>query len=288
MRFDGRSALITGAGKGLGRAYAVWLAARGARVVVNNRVHANVPSSAQAVVAEIIAAGGEAVADDHNVETEAGARAMVETAITAFGGLDILICNAAISLVNTPFTELTSSQFQEILAVNVWGTFYPLHAALPGMIAAGHGRVVLTTSHIALYGRPGSSAYGCSKAAVLGLARSVAHDVAAYDIEINVIAPGAYTQLSNALGPEFAETASAQKVAPVVGWMCSAACRESGMILCAGGGRVRRARIMEGDALEVTEANATEVIPGLSEMSCAVEAPNAASSGQILIPGERR
>lgn len=288
LRFDDRVVLITGAGKGLGRAYARYFAERGARVVVNNRVRDGQPSSARTVVAEILAGGGEAVADEHNVETEEGGAAMVEAALRAFGKLDILICNAAISLVNTPFTELTPAQMREIVDINIWGTFYPLHAALPHMVRANYGRAVLTTSHIGLYGRPGSAAYGCSKAAVVGLARSVGHDVANTDIRINVIAPGAYTQLSNALGPEFADRADPSRVAPVVGWLSSGLCQESGMILCAGGGRLRRARIVEGLVVEVDDDTIAERVHALEPLAELVEAPDAKSSGQMLLPGERR
>lgn len=288
LRFDGKVALITGAGKGLGRAYAHYFAARGAKMVVNNRLRDGVPSSAQAVADEIRAAGGEAIADEHAVESEAGGQAMVAAALEAFGKLDILVCNAAISLVNTPFDQLTAQQMREVLDVNVWGTFYPLHAALHHMLGAGAGRVVLTTSHIGLYGRAGSAAYGCSKAAVVGLARSVGRDVAASGVRINVIAPGAYTQISSALGPEFAERADPKRVAPVVGWLCSDLCEESGMILSAGGGRVRRARIVEGEFREVDDDTVEARIPELAALTGLVEAPDAKSSGQVLLPGERR
>lgn len=286
--FDGRVALITGAGKGLGRAYAHWLAARGAKVVVNNRVREGAPSSAEAVVAEIRAGGGEAIADLNSVETEAGAAAMVEAALHAHGKLDILICNAAISLVNVPFRDLTVEQMREVLDINVWGTFFPLHAAIAPMMDARYGRIVLTTSHIGLYGRRGSSAYGCSKGAVVGLARSVAHDVADRNIRVNVVAPAAYTQLSNALGPDFAEKAAPSKVAPMVGWLCSEACDKSGLILCVGGGGVRRAQIQEGAVVAIEDDDASACWPALDDMTGAIEAPDAASSGRVLLPGERR
>jgi NAD(P)-dependent dehydrogenase (short-subunit alcohol dehydrogenase family) len=190
VHFEGRVALITGAGKSLGRAYALWLAAQGAAVVVNNRVHPGVPSSAQAVVDEIVAAGGRAIADGHSVEDAAGARAMVDAAYTAFGRLDILVCNAGISRVNRPFQSMSIDEIREVVDVNLWGTLLPLHAAFPRMVEAGYGRIVLTTSQVGLFGRAGSSAYACTKSAMIGLARAVGWDGHPHNVRVNVVAPG--------------------------------------------------------------------------------------------------
>ena len=284
MRFDGRVALITGAGKSLGRAYALWLAARGAAVVVNNRTHPGQPSSAQSVVDEIVAAGGRAIADGNSVEDEQGALAMVQAAFDAFGRLDILVCNAAISRVNRPFQSMSIDEIREVIDINLWGTLLPLHAAFPRMIEAGYGRIVLTTSQVGLFGRAGSSAYACSKSAMIGLARAVGWDGAAHNIRVNVVAPAAYTAMST-LPPRFRDIIAPEKVAPAVGWMCSDACNESGMIFNVGAGRVRRVKVQEGRVIEIPGDDFGACWPALEDMTDAIEAKDNAGSGAVLIPG---
>lgn len=284
MRFDGKVALITGAGKSLGRAYALWMAARGAAVVVNNRVHPGVRSSARAVADEIVSAGGRAVADEHSVEREEGAREMVETAYRHFGRLDILVCNAAISLVNAPLQSMTLEQLREVIDVNLWGTLLPLHAAFPRMIEAGYGRIVLTTSQVGLFGRAGSSAYACSKSAMIGLARAAGWDGDAHNVRINVVAPAAFTAMST-LPPRFKEIIAPEKVAPAVGWLCSDACNASGMILNVGAGRVRRVKVQEGRVVEIPGDDFGACWPALEDMTDAVEARDSTGSGAVLIPG---
>src|SRR4051794_14465719 len=177
LDLSNRVALITGAGKGLGRAYALWLAARGCTVVVNNRVHPDVPSSAAAVAEEIRSLGGRASIDEHGVDNE-GARGMVEQAISAFGRLDILICNAGVSHI-VPFKDLRLEDLKRLIDSNIWGTIYPLHAAWPHMLAAGYGRLVVTGSAAAFYGAPGFAAYGVTRSAMLGLVRCLAQEVPA-------------------------------------------------------------------------------------------------------------
>jgi NAD(P)-dependent dehydrogenase (short-subunit alcohol dehydrogenase family) len=140
MDFTGRVALITGAGKGIGRAYAEWLGAHGAKVVVNNRSHPGVPSSAQEVADVITRAGGTAIIDEHAVEDEASGQAMVEAALKAFGRLDILICNAGVSAQKKAVEDATLAEFDEIMRINFYGALHPLKAALPGMIANNYGR----------------------------------------------------------------------------------------------------------------------------------------------------
>ena len=284
LRFDGRVALITGAGKSLGRAYALWLAARGAAVVVNNRVHPGVPSSAQAVVDEIVAAGGRANADEHSVEDAAGARAMVDAAHDAFGRLDILICNAAISRVNRPFQDMRIDEIREVVDINLWGTLLPLHAAFPRMVEAGYGRIVLTTSQVGLFGRAGSSAYACTKSAMIGLARAVGWDGHPHNVRVNVVAPAAYTAMST-LPPRFKEIIAPEKVSPAVGWLCSEACNESGMIFNVGAGRVRRVKVQEGKVIEIPGDDFSACWPALDDMTDAIEAKDNTGSGAVLIPG---
>lgn len=282
--FDNRVALITGAGKGLGRAYALWLAARGARVIVNNRVHAGVPSSAQAVADEIVRKGGHAVADEHAVEDEASSRAMIDAAFERFGRLDILICNAGVAD-DTPFQEVALASVRKIIDINLWGTLYPVHSALPRMLARGYGRIVLTTSQAGLFGQTGSVAYATSKAAMIGMARSIARDVGDADIRVNLIAPAAYTPMSQKdIDAKWSEYMSPEKVAPVVGWLCSEACHDSGMIFNAGAGRVRRVKVVESAPVEIPGEDLSVCWPALDNMSDAVEAKSSFGSGQILMP----
>lgn len=284
LRFDGQVALITGAGKGLGRAYALWLAARGATVVVNNRTHPGHPSSAQAVVAEILQLGGTAVADDHAVQNEADCRSMVQQTYDRFGRLDILVCNAGISD-DTPFQEIALDRVREIMDINFWGTVYPVHAALPRMLASGYGRMVLTTSQAGLFGETGSAAYAASKAALIGLTRSIARDIGEVDIRINLVAPAAYTPMSQRhIEPKWSDYMSPAKVAPVVGWLSSAACDRSGMIFNAGAGRVRRVKLLEGNPVEIPDDDMSACWPALDDMSGAVEAESSFGSGQVLMP----
>lgn len=288
LDFQGCVAVVTGAGKGLGRAYARWMAERGAALVVNNRVREGQPSSAQEVAESIVAAGGRAVADEHGIETAAGAQALARTALDHFGRLDVLVCNAAVSLVETPFVDVTVEQLQALVDVNLWGTILPLKAAVPAMIANGYGRIVITTSHIGLFGRHGSTGYGMTKLGVVGLARSLAIELAPHGIRVNVVAPGAVTQLSSNLGPEFAALAAPERVAPLVGWLCSEVCDETGAIFCVMGGKARRVRFQESAIAEIDEDDPGAAMPILNDMLGAREPGSAPEAGQALMPGTRR
>ena len=249
----GRVSLVTGAGKGLGRAYALWLSAQGSAVVVNNRSHASVPSSAQAVVEEILARGGSAVADGHSVEDEAGAGAMVARAISAFGRLDVLVCNAAI-VPRATFLAVSVAELRQVVDVNLLGVLLPLHAAWRQMMSTGYGRIVLISSSVGLYGEKDLATYGATKAAMIGLARALSKEVPPeVDIKINVVVPFAYTPAA-AVSPRMdglADKLSPDKVAPVVGWLASEACQHTGLVLHVGGGRATRARILETAPVDI-------------------------------------
>lgn len=267
MDFSGQVAIVTGAGSGLGKAYALWLAARGAAVVVNNRKHAGQPSSAAAVVAEIVARGGRAVADEHSVEDPKSGKAMVKAALDNFGRVDILICNAAVHWL-TPFSKPDLSDFRQIMDINFWGTVYPLHAAWRVMLEQGYGRIVLTSSTGGVYGTPDCPAYSASKASMIGLARALTVDVpAGADIKINVLSPGAATKMLAGAVPSPNEKEALQgfdpaamlaamhvdKVAPAAAWLASKTCNESGMMLFAVAGRVSRVRVVEGAVVEIPD-----------------------------------
>jgi len=277
--FSGRVALITGAGKGLGRAYAHWFAARGCSVVVNNRVHPGIPSSAASVVDEIRALGGQASVDEHGVDEEAGARAMVERVVSEFGRLDILLCNAGVSHI-VPFKDLRLEDLKRLVDINIWGTIHPLHAAWPHMLAAGYGRLILTSSAVGFYGAPGFAAYGVTKSAMLGLTRSLAQEVPAdADIRINLVLPLAHTPMSARTIGGGSDDLKPEMVAPVVGWLGSEACTESGMILHVGAGSVTRARILESQRARAEDAGDEDWLQTLNETIDVAEPSNARVAG---------
>lgn len=280
--FSGRTAIVTGAAKGLGRAYARWLAARGCAVVVSNRLTADGGSAAQNTVDEILAAGGRAVAHDGPVESEAAAAEMADLAQRSFGGIDIFVSNAGVVRWGD-FGAVTLDEMREVIDINLWGCIFGLKAVWPALVAGGYGRIVLTASSAGLWGQMQSPAYGTSKAAMIGLARSIALDVPEpADIRINVVAPAAYTPMSAAhFGERWADYASADHVAPVVGWLCSDRCRGSGGIYHAGAGHVRRVQILEGPIQDLSSGTIDEVMARLEPQP---EWTSSFASGAELMP----
>jgi NAD(P)-dependent dehydrogenase (short-subunit alcohol dehydrogenase family) len=260
--FKGRVAAVTGAGKGLGKAYALWLARRGCAVVVNNRTHPAVASSAQIVVDEIIAGGGEAVAHEGAIDDRKSAAEMVALAISRFGTLDILICNAGV-MPEGPFADADLDEVARLVNVNVLGTLYPLQAAWRHMLAKGYGRIVLTGSTVGVYGHPEVAAYGATRATAVGLARSLTLERPAdADIGVNVIMPFAYTNMSakaidEAMGPGLADMIMPDKIAPTVGWLCSEQCRQSGKIFHASALKVTRIGLVESAPVAVDPDDVT-------------------------------
>jgi NAD(P)-dependent dehydrogenase (short-subunit alcohol dehydrogenase family) len=285
LNFENRVAIVTGAGKGLGRAYAIWLAERGARIVVNNRIHPDTPSSAEAVVREIRDAGGTAVADHSAVDDEAGGEAMAQTALKAFGRLDILINNAGI-VDDALFTDLSLDRMRRIMDINFWGSLYPTRAAFPIMLEQGYGRIVLSCSQAGLYGQKEGSLYGASKSALIGFGRTLGREVPeGVDLRINLITPAAYTPMSaRSVDTKWSDYMSPFKVCPAVGWLASDKCQESGIILNAGAGRVRRARIVEGPVVDIVGDDISNCFPALDDLSNPVEAGSSFESGMILMP----
>ena len=285
IRVDGRVALVTGAGKGLGRAYAEWLAARGAKVVVNNRGHADKPSSAMEVVNAIRAAGGEAVAAECPVETEDGAAHMVKTALDTWGRLDILVCNAGISPGGS-FHKMDMKLFREVVEVNYWGTVYPIRAALPLMRDAKYGRVVITTSASSYCGSFGLSAYGSAKAGVIGLARTLALENADKNVLFNVISPFAHTPMTEPfMTPTLKDRMPAQSVAPMVGWLASEGCGASAAVIEAGGGRYRRVVFGLGRSLRDEADDVSGLWPALDDTPVVEELVGANKATETLLAG---
>ena len=248
IRFDDRVAAITGAGRGLGRAYAEALAARGARVVVNNRPpEAGGVDSAAAVARAIAACGGSAVAETSDVRSSDAAEAIVGRALDTWGRLDILIHNAGV-IESRPVAELDDADFERVFATNALSALRLTRAALPAMRRQRYGRIVYTTSTAGLYGNPGLAAYAMAKAALLGLMRAVVAEEAEHGIRANAICPTAVTRMTESFVRDAALRAALapESVAPAVAWLASEACAESGLVLLAGGGFFRRALALQG------------------------------------------
>jgi NAD(P)-dependent dehydrogenase (short-subunit alcohol dehydrogenase family) len=249
LRFDGRTAIVTGAGNGLGRAYALLLASRGANVLVNDLGGAVDGSgrdggAAQAVVNEISQLGGTAVADTNSVASAEGGIAIVRGALEAFGGVDIVVNNAGI-LRDRSFHNLSPEDFDAVLDVHLRGTFFVTAPAYRHMRERGYGRVVVTTSASGLFGNFGQANYGAAKMGVVGLAKTLAQEGAKRDIRANVIAPGAFTRMSGGIIPEESPAMPPELVAPAVAYLCHESCSLNGEILSAFAGRVARAFVAE-------------------------------------------
>lgn len=243
----GRVVIVTGAGKGLGRAYALDLAARGASVVVNNRwSDRGQPSSAEAVVSEILDAGGRAVASfDSAEDPDSGAR-LVEQAVETFGRLDGMISNAGVPE-TLRLHRQTREGFRRIFDINFFGALHLVQAAWPVLSDAPAGRIVVSTSSAGLHGGDGMAAYASSKAALIGLVRGLAFEGRGRNVMVNAIAPYALTAMTEPfVSPEQARRMDPAAVAPLVSWLVSEACDVTGQVLVAGGGRVRAATAVEG------------------------------------------
>ncbi|WP_454887061.1 SDR family NAD(P)-dependent oxidoreductase [Sphingomonas oryzagri] len=250
MDFNGRVAVITGAGTGLGRAHALLMASRGARIVVNDlSVAADGWSSAQAVVDEISAAGGTAVADTNSVATSEGGEAMVQRAIDEFGSIDIVINNAGI-VRDKSFAKLTADLVKPVLDVHLSGAFNVTLPAYRHMKERGYGRIVSTTSAAGLFGNFGQANYGAAKMGLVGLTRVLALESARYDIKVNVIGPIAATQMSAGILDEAWERRlKPELVSPLVAYLAHQDCPVNGEIFSVAAGRVARIFIAEGRGL---------------------------------------
>ncbi|MFI9155537.1 SDR family NAD(P)-dependent oxidoreductase [Streptomyces sp. NPDC053367] len=270
LRFDGRVVVVTGGGRGLGREYALLLAARGARVLVNDvgtatDGHGASPVPAQQVVEEIRAAGGEALADGHDLATAAGAGALTQAALERWGRLDVLVNNAGISILR-PLDELTDDECRRVLDTHAGGTLNMLRAVWRHMATAGYGRIVNTCSD-ALFGDTGLSAYAAGKGAVLGLTTSSAAEGAAYGIKVNAVVPVAATRMSlEAVRDDERTTAlltdlfPARHVAPVVALLAHESAPCTGQLLHAAGRRTARIFLGATEGVVWTEDPTPEMV----------------------------
>jgi NAD(P)-dependent dehydrogenase (short-subunit alcohol dehydrogenase family) len=244
LGFDGKVAIVTGAGGGLGREHAKLLAARGALVVVNDLGGAvdgsgGSATPAQQVVDEIKAAGGEAVADANSVGTPEGGEAIVQTALDEFGRVDILVNNAGI-LRDKAFHNLEPDMLEAVLTVHLKGAFYVTRHAWRHMREQGYGRVVNTSSSAGILGNFGQSNYGAAKMGLVGLTHVLAIEGERYNIKANAISPMARTRMTEEVLGALVEFVDPALVSPVVAFLVHEDCPVTGHIYSVGGGRVVR------------------------------------------------
>ena len=248
--FEGRVAVVTGAGRGIGRAYAHLLAQRGASVVVNDlggtKEGAGAdPEPARSVAGEIVDAGGKAIPETSDVSTVAGGQALIGAAVDEFGRIDIVINNAG-NIRWGGLPEADADNLQSHLAVHVGGSFNTTRAAWPHMVEQGYGRIVMTTS-TGMFGLVDNLGYATAKAAVIGMTRSLTVAGAAHGIKINLIAPNAWTRMGahpsdglDAVTRPAPQHMEPELVAPMVAFLAHEACDVGGGIYLAGGGRFAR------------------------------------------------
>jgi NAD(P)-dependent dehydrogenase (short-subunit alcohol dehydrogenase family) len=244
ITFDGRVAVVTGAGGGLGRGYALELARRGARVVVNDLGGAvdgsgSSKQAADVVVDEIEEAGGEAVANYDSVSTRDGGAAIVQTALDTYGTVDIVVNNAGI-LRDKSFANMTLDEVDAVLDVHLKGAFYVSHPAFKVMKENGYGRFVHTSSASGIFGNFGQANYGAAKAGLVGLSNVLAIEGEKHGIRSNAIAPTARTRMTEDLLGPFADMFDPDQVTPMVVYLCSEANEYTHQVFSVGGGRYAR------------------------------------------------
>ncbi|MFI7034819.1 SDR family oxidoreductase [Microbispora rosea] len=251
LRFDGKVAIVTGAGHGLGRSHALLLGRRGAKVVVNDLGGAldgsGASSGPAAEVAELIVKnGGEAVASTDNVATPEGAEAIVRTALDAFGRVDVVVNNAGI-LRDRSFGKMTVEEFDAVIAVHVRGSFLVSRAAFPHMKEQAYGRIVNTSSPAGLFGNFGQANYSTAKMGLVGLTKTLGIEGARANIKANAIAPVAWTRMTETLLPaEFESRFTPERVSPLVAYLAHESCETTGEVFSVGAGRIARVFVAEG------------------------------------------
>jgi NAD(P)-dependent dehydrogenase (short-subunit alcohol dehydrogenase family) len=280
---EGRVIIVTGAGGGLGREYALLLARSGALVVVNDLGGArdgsgSGTSMADAVVAEIQAEGGVAVANYDSVGTAEGARAIVDTALTRFGAVHGIVNNAGI-LRDKGFHKMTVEEWDAVLRVHLYGGFHVTKAAWPHLRDQAYGRIVMATSTSGVYGNFGQANYAAAKAGLVGLVNTLAVEGRKYNILANAVAPMAATRMTeDVASAELLEKLPPARVAPVVGYLLSDECADTATVVVAGGGQVHRVQYFQskGIAFEDTStiAELADRWPDVVDMSTATPGVN--------------
>ena len=257
IRFDGKVAIVTGAGGGLGRQHALELARRGAKVLVNDLGGSmdgagGGSDAANAVVAEIKAAGGEALANGSSVTDDAGVELMIRQAMDAWGRIDILVANAGI-LRDKSFAKMEIGDFEVVLDVHLMGTVKPAKAVWEIMRQQNYGRIVVTTSSSGLYGNFGQTNYGAAKLGIIGFMNTLKLEGQKNNIHVNAIAPVAATRMTeNLMPPEILDKLKPEYVTPGVVFLCSEEA-PTGVIMTAGAGAFAVARIVETEGAYLGE-----------------------------------
>ncbi len=253
--FTDKVAVVTGAGRGIGRAYALELARRGARVVVND-IGVTVAGEgfskdpADEVVTEIKRAGGTAVANYDDIGSPEAGR-VVDQALESFGTIDILINNAG-RLEHHPFEDVPDDSLTATVAVHLLGTFRATQAAYAHMRQKGYGRIVMTSSQVGFFGKAGSTSYGAAKMGVLGLLATLSLEAPQYGVQVNAIAPFAGTRMSaKAFREKIFALISPEQVAAATIYLCSDLCNQSDHIVCAGGGHYSAAYTVETQGIDI-------------------------------------
>ncbi|RXT54248.1 SDR family NAD(P)-dependent oxidoreductase [Bradyrhizobium betae] len=285
LTFKGQVALVTGAGRGMGRSHALYLARRGAKVVVNDNGSTADGSGceispAEEVVREIQALGGEAVADTNSVATESGAKSIVQSAINTWGRIDIVINNAGV-VEFVPFAEMTYEQFRRLIQVHLDGAWLVTRAAWPHMTHQQYGRVIFITSQAALTGMPSLTHYGAAKWAVVGLARQLSLETGDLDIKVNALGVIAYTRLAQPFfDPKARERSKtsmasnsegwwqrnmrADQISPVAAWLSHKDCDVNGEIVETGAGHTFHQFFTSTDGYTNVTATAEDIVENKS------------------------
>lgn len=264
IRLDGQVALVTGAGRGLGRSFALDLARHGAKVVINDYGvgldgRGGDPSVAEAVADEIRAMGGEAIGNAGNVASHEEAYGMVKAAMDAWGRLDIVISNAGF-LRDRTIHNMAEEDWAAIIATHLTGAYNLMHHAWPVFRQQRYGRAVFTSSNAGYLGNFGQGNYGSAKAGLIGLMNVLKLEGDKYNVMVNCLGPGSFTRMTAALMPEDrAAQMSPDLVAPAVTYLCSPECQDSGYIIEASGGAFGRVAIVENDRVQLSEPTADDV-----------------------------
>ncbi|MEO6026239.1 MAG: SDR family oxidoreductase [Candidatus Binatia bacterium] len=296
IRFDGRVALVTGAGGGLGRSHALLFGSRGAKVVVND-LGGNTDGTgggttmADKVVAEIVAMGGEASANYDSVDTWEGGEKMIQAAVAAFGRLDIVVNNAGI-LRDKSIAKMTQDEWTRVLEVHLNGSYYVTRAALPAMRQNNYGRVIFTTSAAGLYGNFGQANYSAAKLGIVGLMNTVKLEGQKFNVVANTIAPIAKSRLMGTVMDEHTmDKLKPEFVSAMVAFLCSEQNTFTGGIFTAGGGHYARAAMVEspGVTLGIDQIPSVEQIaasfPQIADLTDAQEYPSAGANVPKLMAG---
>jgi NAD(P)-dependent dehydrogenase (short-subunit alcohol dehydrogenase family) len=260
LRFDERVCVVTGAGGGLGRSHALELARRGAKVLVNDLGGSldgtgSSPRAAQRVVDEILAAGGQAAANYDSVATPAGGQAIIDSALEAFGRVDVVVNNAGI-LRDKAFHKMDAAMIDAVIDVHLKGAFYVSAPAFRLMREQGYGRIISTSSASGLFGNFGQANYGAAKAGLAGLTRVLAIEGAGHGIKANAIAPIAFTRMTEDLLGELATRVTPETVSPIVAYLAHEECTVNGNVYSVAGGRVARIVTVETSGVVLPEVTA--------------------------------